>query len=245
MPLDQLARRYGDGLFAQAVERITQECAERTKNLKAQLFQRGLDSLQIWVQTYSQVEPFRAEALMRALGESLWSAYEAAGLQIGEFEFDEIIREIKSVCEVRKSSVAQELQLHSVRTGRCGDAQLQGFTAHLFRELESSLSRVVREIRLKLDAQALATRTQEATTAPKDQEYDVFVSYAGPDWDPFRSTAKRCPRAGRTASLGCTDRRKGRGQPTSHDRPGNIKVALRSGRAQSRLLRPEVAPGGA
>ena len=190
MPLDQLARRYADGLFSQAVDRITLECEEKARRLKGQLFQRGLAAHQILAQTYLEIEPFRAEALMRALGESLWSAYEAAGLQIGEFEFGEIGHEIKLGCETRKSSLRDELQRLFMRTGRSNDSQLYALTDRLVRECDISFSRVVREIRLKLDAQVLAARRLEPASDQKLAKYDVFISYAGPDWDPFARPLK-------------------------------------------------------
>ncbi len=185
MPLNDLGRRYADGLYVQETEKIASEFTEKTKTLRKGYFQRGLDSGQIYFLVLADVEPLRTEALARARAQSLYAAYEAAGLQVGEFEFGEIVREVKQVCDTRKFSIVGELGLLSVRTGGQYGSQSQALAAQLAMDIDSVYSRVVRELRIKLDAAALAAKRNEDSVQIEESKWDVFISYAGPDKDAF------------------------------------------------------------
>jgi hypothetical protein len=186
MPLDPISRRYADGLFIQAIERIDRQCKERTGILKKAYFEKGLNQSQIHLLVFPEIELERAEALARAMGDSLISAYEAANLLVGEFEFQGIVNELSQVLEVRKSTVMWELQQHSIRTG---NQQTTALCGSLARKIGAVGGRVARDIRIRLDAETLARRQKEGTSE-SDKVWDVFISYAGPDWDPFARQVK-------------------------------------------------------
>lgn len=188
MPLDQVARRYADTLFAHRLEEILKRHQAELAKVRLDHTRRNTVRSGLYISALAKVYVEQIRLLTEARMESLMKAYEKAGLPFNETAFQEIKDEVMQFCHQKQhnavSAIAQTIQ--QTFQGSQPEGLGKAAVAEITTGVDGIMARIARELAIKRDGLLLDDmRARRVYAAALGKKWDVFICHASEDKDAF------------------------------------------------------------
>ncbi len=175
MPLDEVARRYADTLFAAERNRLWRDQANRAVN-------RGPQDGFAFINDAGVSGVEFMEALAHARADTLVAAYLRARLPIDDQAVAEIATEVDQVCRIQSGAIIQNIHDVAIRTGMGGGIGT-AMSQHIAMESDRISADVRQRLSAKRDEAILDTRIAPAQVAEPEQVDDLLPIFPKRQFD--------------------------------------------------------------
>ncbi len=201
MPLDEIGRRYADNLFWQGQEEILQKQKKELAEVEADYGRRNMTKSGLYTKARAEVLLEGISRLVDAKVDSLFKAYDRAGLPYDETAFQEIKTEAMQYCHSQQHNVvggiARTIQQTFGPQGAPRGFQ-EATVQQIIEGVDRIMARIARDLAIKRDESILDERKlRKVYAAGLGKRWDVFICHASEDKDDFvRPLAMRLQESG-------------------------------------------------